>query len=73
MQNPGTATPDRFPAKDRFAVGAQFVAGRPTKGTSGRTHAVVDPATGDEVLTYELAGPDDVDAAVAAARAAFPG
>uniref|UniRef100_UPI000A390BC7 aldehyde dehydrogenase family protein n=1 Tax=Streptomyces caniscabiei TaxID=2746961 RepID=UPI000A390BC7 len=47
---------------------AQFVAGRPTKGTSGRTHAVVDPATGDEVLTYELAGPDDVDAAVAAAQ-----
>ncbi|MER6157574.1 gamma-aminobutyraldehyde dehydrogenase [Streptomyces sp. NPDC001868] len=73
MQNPGSATPDRFPAQDRFAAGAQYIAGRPTKGTSGRTHTVVDPATGDEVLTYELAGPDDVDAAVAAARAAFPG
>ncbi|GAQ65164.1 gamma-aminobutyraldehyde dehydrogenase [Streptomyces scabiei] len=73
MQKPGTATPDRFPARDRFAVGAQYVAGRLTKGTSGHTQAVVDPATGDEILTYEAAGTDDVDAAVAAARAAFPG
>ncbi|MER5598322.1 gamma-aminobutyraldehyde dehydrogenase [Streptomyces sp. NPDC002265] len=75
MQNPGTAnaTPDRFPAQERLADGAQFIAGRLTKGTSGRTHAVVDPATGEEVYTFELAGPDDVDAAVAAAREAFPG
>ncbi|GKQ36824.1 gamma-aminobutyraldehyde dehydrogenase [Streptomyces sp. A012304] len=80
MQNPGTATPehtpdraDRFPARQRFADGAQYVAGRLIRGTAGRTHTVVDPATGAEVLTYELAGPADVDAAVAAARAAFPG
>ncbi|MEU7467984.1 gamma-aminobutyraldehyde dehydrogenase [Streptomyces sp. NPDC044984] len=72
MHNPGTTTPERFPAQDRFADGAQFIAGRLTKGTSGRTHAVVDPATGAEVYRYELAGPDDVDAAVAAAREAFP-
>ncbi|MEU0039886.1 aldehyde dehydrogenase family protein, partial [Streptomyces sp. NPDC006333] len=69
MHNPG----HRFQAQDRFADGAQYIAGRPAKGTSGRTHAVVDPATGDEVYTYELAGTADVDAAVAAARAAFPG
>ena len=69
MHNPG----HRFQAQDRFADGAQYIAGRLTKGTSGRTHAVVDPATGDEVYTYELAGTADVDAAVAAARAAFPG
>ncbi|CAM5674063.1 Gamma-aminobutyraldehyde dehydrogenase [Streptomyces alboniger] len=73
MHNPGTGTPDRFAARERFAEGAQFIAGRPTKGTSGRTHAVVDPSTGEEVYTYELAGAADVDAAVAAARAAFPG
>lgn len=73
MHNPGIATPERFPAQERFADGAQFIAGRLTKGTSGRTHAVVDPATGEEVYTYELAGTDDVDAAVAAAREAFPG
>ncbi|MEV5438239.1 gamma-aminobutyraldehyde dehydrogenase [Streptomyces sp. NPDC052682] len=73
MHHPGTTTPDRFPAKDRFADGAQYIAGRLTRGTSGRTHAVVNPATGEEVLAYELAGPQDVDRAVAAAREAFPG
>ncbi|MEW2295886.1 gamma-aminobutyraldehyde dehydrogenase [Streptomyces sp. NPDC006743] len=73
MHKPGTAIPERFPAQDRFARGAQFIAGRLVQGTSGQTHAVVDPATGEEVLNYALAGADDVDAAVAAARAAFPG
>lgn len=64
---------NRFPARDRFADGAQFIDGRLCPGTSGRTHAVVDPATGRELLTYELAGAADVDAAVAAALAAYPG
>ncbi|MER6080849.1 gamma-aminobutyraldehyde dehydrogenase [Streptomyces sp. NPDC001833] len=73
MDNPGTATPETFPAQERLAGGAQYIAGRFAKGTSGRTHAVVDPATGAEVYTYELAGTEDVDRAVAAARAAFPG
>jgi betaine-aldehyde dehydrogenase len=79
MHNPseaqahGPGAAPRFPARERFARGAQFVAGRPAHGTSGRTHDVVDPATGDTVLTYELAGADDVDAAVAAAREAFDG
>ncbi|MFJ7105204.1 gamma-aminobutyraldehyde dehydrogenase [Streptomyces albogriseolus] len=72
MHKPGSTPHDRFPAGERFADGAQFIAGRLTKGTSGRTHAVVDPATGTEVYTYDLAGADDVDAAVAAAREAFP-
>src|SRR4051812_20459425 len=73
MHKPGSDTPDRFAAQERFAEGAQFIGGRLTKGTSGRTHTVVDPASGEEVFTYELAGVEDVDAAVAAARAAFPG
>ena len=72
MHKPGSTPQDRFPAAERFADGAQFIAGRPAKGTSGRTHSVVDPATGAEVYTYDLAGADDVDAAVAAAREAFP-
>ncbi|MFE2260968.1 gamma-aminobutyraldehyde dehydrogenase [Streptomyces griseosporeus] len=63
----------QFPAQERFGDGAQFIAGRLTHGTSGATHAVVDPATGTDAYTYELAGTEDVDAAVAAARAAFPG
>ncbi|MGA5796842.1 gamma-aminobutyraldehyde dehydrogenase [Streptomyces cellulosae] len=72
MHKPGFTPQDRFPAAERFADGAQFIAGRPAKGTSGRTHSVVDPATGAEVYTYDLAGADDIDAAVAAAREAFP-
>ncbi|MDX3854385.1 gamma-aminobutyraldehyde dehydrogenase [Streptomyces sp. AK02-01A] len=64
---------NRFQVRDRFADGAQFIGGRSRPGTSGRTHAVVNPATGEEIYTCELAGRADVDAAVAAARAAFPG
>ncbi|WP_424211527.1 gamma-aminobutyraldehyde dehydrogenase [Streptomyces sp. BI20] len=64
---------NRIRIKDRFARGAQYVDGTWTTGTSGRSHTVVDPATGAEVLTYELAGAADVDAAVAAAVRAFPG
>lgn len=73
MHHPDPATQDRFPAQDRFADGAQYIAGRQAHGTSGRTHTVLDPATGGAVLTYALAGTEDVDAAVAAARDAFPG
>ncbi|WFB07144.1 gamma-aminobutyraldehyde dehydrogenase [Streptomyces sp. LX-29] len=67
---------NRFQAQndvqDRFAAGAQYIGGALRAGTSGRRHAVVDPASGEEVYGYELAGPADVDAAVAAAREAFP-
>ncbi|MEU3303511.1 gamma-aminobutyraldehyde dehydrogenase [Streptomyces sp. NPDC006678] len=64
---------NRFQVQDRFKNGAQYIDGQVRPGTSGRNHAIVDPATGERVLEYELAGPDDVDAAVAAARDAFPG
>lgn len=64
---------NRFQAQDRFAVGAQYIGGRLRAGTSGRTQNVVDPATGATVYSYELASTADVDDAVAAARAAFPG
>ncbi|MCZ8379161.1 gamma-aminobutyraldehyde dehydrogenase [Mycobacterium sp. CPCC 205372] len=40
--------------------------------TSGENHRVIDPATGRVVAEYALATPDDVDAAVAAARRALP-
>ncbi|WP_328886820.1 gamma-aminobutyraldehyde dehydrogenase [Streptomyces sp. NBC_00316] len=62
-----------FQVQDRFADGAQYIDGELRSGTSGRSHAVVNPATGETVYRYELAGTADVDAAVAAARAAFPG
>ncbi|OBG12997.1 gamma-aminobutyraldehyde dehydrogenase [Mycolicibacterium celeriflavum] len=38
--------------------------------TGGAAHRVVDPATGEAVADYALAGPSDVDTAVASARAA---
>ncbi|MEV6733848.1 gamma-aminobutyraldehyde dehydrogenase [Streptomyces sp. NPDC051364] len=63
---------NRFQVKDRFAQGAQHIDGQLRSGTSGRSHTIVNPATGEEVLTYELASTADVDAAVAAAKRAFP-
>ncbi|MFF5894348.1 gamma-aminobutyraldehyde dehydrogenase [Streptomyces argenteolus] len=62
-----------FEIRERFAAGAQYIGGRLRPGTSGRHQEVVNPATGGTVLRYELAGTEDVDAAVAAAREAFPG
>ncbi|MGA4941322.1 gamma-aminobutyraldehyde dehydrogenase [Streptomyces cinereoruber] len=64
---------NRFQVTDRFADGAQYIGGRLRPGTSGRDHHVTDPATGETVYTYALASTADVDAAVAAAKAAFPG
>ena len=59
--------------RERFSGGAQYLDGAFAHGTSGREHAVVDPATGQEIHRFALAGPADVDRAVAAARAALPG
>ncbi|MFH8365295.1 gamma-aminobutyraldehyde dehydrogenase [Streptomyces sp. NPDC018031] len=63
----------RFDASERFADGAQYIDGRLTEGSSGHVHTVVDPATGEKVLDYRTASRADVDAAVAAATAAYPG
>src|SRR3954462_14766374 len=41
-------------------------------GTGDRTAPVTDPATGEVTGQVTLASPEDVDAAVAAAAAAFP-
>ena len=50
-----------------------WIAGATAVGTSGRSAAVTDPATGAETAQLALASPDEVDAAVAAAKHAFPG
>ena len=50
--------------------GHQYVAGGFRRGTSGESHDVVNPATGAVVASTDLAGPQDVDTAVAAATAA---
>jgi malonate-semialdehyde dehydrogenase (acetylating) / methylmalonate-semialdehyde dehydrogenase len=49
-----------------------FVGGRPVEGRSGRRGDVFDPATGERTASVALASRDEVGAAVAEARMAFP-
>ncbi|MBD0693145.1 gamma-aminobutyraldehyde dehydrogenase [Streptomyces sp. CBMA123] len=55
-----------------FGAGAQYIAGGRTRGR-GEPFQVVNPADGSVVEQVALATAGDVDAAVAAARAALPG
>ena len=50
-----------------------WIGGKATAGTSGRSGPVYDPATGAIRREVDFASTDEVDAAVAAAKAAFPG
>ncbi len=50
-----------------------WIDGAATSGSSTRTADVFDPATGEVSRTVLLAEPSDVQAAVASAKAAFPG
>ena len=50
-----------------------WIGGRRVAGTSGRQGPVYNPATGAVARHVDFASVQDVDAAVAAARAAFPG
>ncbi|HMX66056.1 MAG TPA: aldehyde dehydrogenase family protein, partial [Microthrixaceae bacterium] len=52
----------------QFYIGGTWVEPR-----SSDTLPVIDPATEDVIETIAMGGPDDVDAAVAAARSAFDG
>lgn len=61
-----------MPMQD-FGNGHQYVGGQLRQGSSGETFDVTDPATGETVDTLTLASTADVDAAVASAKAAFPG
>lgn len=49
-----------------------FIDGRPVSATSGETFESINPATGEVIAVIDHAGPDDVDAAVAAASRAQP-
>ena len=60
------------PAYTDSAEVAHFIGGKPSAGTGERTQAVFNPALGTEVRRLRLAAKPDVDAAVAAALAAFP-
>ncbi len=51
---------------------AQYIGGQRTTGSGQRTQAVYNPATGAVSRQVRLGNAQDVDAAVAAAQAAFP-
>jgi len=51
---------------------SHWIGGRLVEGTSGRHGPVYDPATGRQAKWVDFASADEVDAAVAAAAAAFP-
>jgi betaine-aldehyde dehydrogenase len=63
---------DRTIVGDRFDAGAQYIDGALRAGTSGESFDVTNPADGSLVQAVALASTADVDAAVAAARRAFP-
>jgi malonate-semialdehyde dehydrogenase (acetylating) / methylmalonate-semialdehyde dehydrogenase len=50
-----------------------WIDGRRVAGASGRSGPVYNPATGELAREVDFASSDEVDAAVAAAKAAFPG
>ena len=50
-----------------------WIGGRPWQGTAQRQGNVFDPSTGEVTARVDYAGPDEVNAAVAAALKAFPG
>ncbi|MFE4835435.1 gamma-aminobutyraldehyde dehydrogenase [Arthrobacter sp. NPDC056691] len=51
---------------------SQFINGKLVDGTTGQTVDVIDPSNGTTVDTITLAGSDDVNLAVQAAKDAFP-
>jgi aminobutyraldehyde dehydrogenase len=50
-----------------------FIGGEWTQAASGETMEVINPATGETIASVPRCGAEDVDAAVAAAKAALPG
>src|SRR3954453_22043321 len=57
----------------KFVAGPHqlLIAGERSPAADGRTFDTIDPATGEAIAAVAYAGPQDVDAAGAAARAAF--
>jgi aldehyde dehydrogenase (NAD+) len=61
------------PHRDEIGLseGLMLIDGAWIAGQSGETWSHSHPATGEEVASFPIAGPEDVDAAVRAARRAF--
>jgi len=52
---------------------SHWIGGQVVAGTSGRSGPVYNPARGEQTGAVDFATPEEVDAAVQAAKAAFPG
>jgi malonate-semialdehyde dehydrogenase (acetylating)/methylmalonate-semialdehyde dehydrogenase len=50
-----------------------WIDGKPVEGTSGRSGPIFNPATGAQSAAVDFASPEEVDAAVQAAKRAFEG
>jgi malonate-semialdehyde dehydrogenase (acetylating)/methylmalonate-semialdehyde dehydrogenase len=66
------ADPEIDRSSPRGETVSHWIGGRRVAGTSGRRGPVYDPATGALAREVDFASTDEVDAAVAAAKAAFP-
>ncbi|MBV8833136.1 MAG: aldehyde dehydrogenase family protein, partial [Acidobacteriaceae bacterium] len=51
---------------------SHWIGGKPVESQSGRSGTVWNPATGQPQASVDFASEDEVDGAVAAAKAAFP-
>jgi malonate-semialdehyde dehydrogenase (acetylating)/methylmalonate-semialdehyde dehydrogenase len=51
---------------------SHWINGRIVPSTSGQSAPVYNPATGEQTKTVDIASPEELNAAVAAAKAAFP-
>ncbi|MEZ5101107.1 MAG: CoA-acylating methylmalonate-semialdehyde dehydrogenase [Thermoleophilia bacterium] len=64
--------PERASGDDEVRQIGHWIDGAPVAGASGRTGPVFNPATGRQTGAVALASVEEVDRAVAAAKAAFP-
>jgi len=69
VAEPGAAKAGSTPEPERVN---HWIGGRPVAGASGRTGPVYNPATGTVARLVDFASVEEVDAAVSAAREAFP-
>jgi malonate-semialdehyde dehydrogenase (acetylating)/methylmalonate-semialdehyde dehydrogenase len=69
VAEPGAAKAGATPAAERIN---HWIGGRLVAGASGRTSPVYNPATGTLTRVVDLASVEEVDAAVRAAKEAFP-
>ena len=67
------AVPAGSPASQTLPIVGHWIGGHPAAGSSGRRGPVFDPATGSQTRWVDFASTEEVDRAVAAAKAALPG